>query len=668
MEPVVWTPSPDRLARSRMTAFETLANERHGVPRGWPALHHWSVTRLDEFWSAIWDFTGIIGDPGARVVEHSDRMPGARFFPDATLNVTENLLRRRGSGPAIIATSEAHRDRTVTWDELRRDVGRGMAALRRAGVQRGDRVAAIAANGPETIVAALAAAGIGAIWSSCSPDFGVQGILDRFGQFAPAVLFTVDGYHYGGKTFECLTKTREVAAALPSVRQIIVVPFLGDGPVTTPGDGPRAPAGDGARDSGDGSRVPETIGWDTWLGAGTVAGEISFERFDFNTPLYILFSSGTTGVPKCIVHSAGGTLVQLLKEHQLHCDIRAGDRVFYFTTCGWMMWNWLVAALASEATIVLYDGSPFHPDGNRLFDLADAARVNLFGCSAKYLDAVRKAGLRPADAHRLETVRTITSTGSPLAPESFDFVHGAIKGDVHLASISGGTDICSCFVGGNPNLPVHRGEIQGAGLGMDVDVFTERGQPAGAEPGELVCRKPFPSMPLGFWNDDNGARYRAAYFDDFPGVWRHGDWIRRTQSGGFVIYGRSDATLNPGGVRIGTAEIYRQVEQLDEVLESLAVGQQWDGDERIVLFVRLAPGVALDDELRRRLATHIRTRTTPRHVPAKILQVHDIPRTKSGKIVELAVRDVVHGRPVRNLEALANPAALDEFRNRPELA
>jgi acetoacetyl-CoA synthetase len=655
MEPVVWTPPADRLARSRMTAFEDLARERYGVPPGWPALHEWSVTRLDEFWAAIWDFTGVIGDRGARIVEHPERMPGARFFPDATLNVAENLLRRRGPGPAIIATSEAHRERTMSWDELRRDVGRGMAALRRAGVQRGDRVAAIAANGPETIVAALATAGIGAIWSSCSPDFGVQGILDRFGQFAPVVLFTVDGYHYGGKTFECLTKTREVAAALPSVRQIITVPFAG--------------LGDGSRAAwGDGSRLPQPIGWADWLGAEAAAGDPAFERFEFNTPLYILFSSGTTGVPKCIVHSAGGTLVQLLKEHQLHCDIRAGDRVFYFTTCGWMMWNWLVAALASEATIVLYDGSPFHPDGNRLFDVADDVGVNLFGCSAKYLDAVRKAGLRPRDTHRLDTVRTITSTGSPLAPESFDFVYDAIKPDVHLASISGGTDICSCFVGGNPNLPVRRGEIQGAGLGMDVDVFTEQGGPAGAAAGELVCRKPFPSMPLGFWNDDSGDRYRAAYFEDFPGVWRHGDWIRRTESGGFVIYGRSDATLNPGGVRIGTAEIYRQVEQLEEVVESLAVGQQWDGDERIVLFVRLAAGVELDDELRRRIGAHIRARTTPRHVPSKILQVRDIPRTKSGKIVELAVRDVIHGRPVRNLEALANPAALDEFRNRPELA
>ena len=628
-----------------MTAFETFAHAQYGVPRGWPALFDWSIQRMDEFWPALWRFTSVIGDPGPRVVADQDRMPGARFFPDGTLNITENLLRRRGSDPAIIATSEAGRERTLSWDELRRDVARAVLALRRSGVKQGDRVAAIAANGPETIVAALATGAIGAIWSSCSPDFGVQGILDRFGQFAPSVLLTVDGYHYGGKTFECLTKSGEVAAALPSIRQVVVVPFAG---------------------LGEASRMKGAVEWETWLGSETPA-DLAFERFAFNTPLYILFSSGTTGVPKCIVHSAGGTLLQLLKEHQLHCDIQPGDRVFYFTTCGWMMWNWLVAALASEATIVLYDGSPFHPDGARLFDLADRFGVTLFGCSAKYLDAVRKAGIRPRDSHRLDTVRTITSTGSPLAPESFDFVYDSVKTDVHLASISGGTDICSCFVGGNPNLPVRRGEIQGEGLGMAVDVFTEAGQPAGLEPGELVCRKPFPSMPVAFWNDDDGAKYRAAYFENFPGVWRHGDWIRRTEAGGYVIYGRSDATLNPGGVRIGTAEIYRQVEQLDDVLESLAVGQLWEGDERIVLFVRLQPGHELTEDLRRRIGAHIRQRTTPRHVPAKIVQVQDIPRTKSGKIVELAVREVVHGRPVKNLEALANPAALDEYRDRPEL-
>jgi acetoacetyl-CoA synthetase len=507
-------------------------------------------------------------------------------------------------------------------------------------------VAGIVANVPETIIAALGAAAIGAVWSSCSPDFGVQGVLDRFGQISPTVLFAVDGYHYAGKTIDCLPKLAPIAQALPSVKQLVVIPLLHDRPTL---DG-----------------LSSAMHWADWLGSASKL-EAAFEQFPFNQPLYILYSSGTTGVPKCIVHGAGGTLLQHLKEHQLHCDIQPGDRVFYFTTCGWMMWNWLVTVLASNATLVLYDGSPFHPDGNRLFDLADRHRMTLLGVSAKFIDAVHKAGLEPRRTHDLSSVRTITSTGSPLAPESFDFVYESIKADVHLASISGGTDIVSCFVGGNPNAPVWRGEIQCAALGMDVDVFDESGQPAGGQPGELVCRRPFPSMPVAFWNDPDGAKYRAAYFERFPGVWCHGDWIRRTEHDGFIIFGRSDATLNPGGVRIGTAEIYRQVEQIPEVLESLAVGQSWDGDERIVLFVRLADGVTLDRALRTRIAERIRQGTSPRHVPARILQVTDIPRTRSGKIVEIAVRHVLHGRPVANIEALANPEALDQFKDRLEL-
>jgi acetoacetyl-CoA synthetase len=642
----LWAPEAGRLASSRLTAFMQEAPRFDG-PTGasYEALHAWSVRDLAGFWRAIWAFGGVIGDRGERTVVHPDRMPGARFFPDARLNFTENVLRRAGDEPALIAWSEAGPGRTLSWAELRTEVRRAASALRATGVRPGDRVAGIVANTPETMVVALGAAAIGATWSSCSPDFGVQGILDRFGQIAPTVLVSIDAYVYGGKRFDCLEKLRAVVPALPDVRRVVVIPNAGDGGV---------------------AGIDRAARWDDWLGAAP-SSESQWERFAFDHPLYILYSSGTTGIPKCIVHGAGGTLVQHLKEHQLHCDIRRDDRVFYFTTCGWMMWNWLVTALASEATAILYDGSPFHPDGRRLFDLADATGMTLFGTSAKFIDAARKAGVEPATTHDLSTVRTITSTGSPLSPESFDYVYGRVKPDVHLASISGGTDIVSCFVGGNPNAPVWRGEIQVPGLGMNVDVFDPEGRPLDREPGELVCKMPFPSMPVGFWNDPDGRKYRAAYFERFPGVWCHGDWIYRTAHGGFVIVGRSDATLNPGGVRIGTAEIYRQVEQLSEVIEAIAVGQEWDGDERIVLFVRLAPGLTLDDALSKRIAATIRRNTTPRHVPARIVQVTDIPRTKSGKIVELAVRQVIHGREVKNREALANPEALDLYRDLADL-
>jgi acetoacetyl-CoA synthetase len=486
---------------------------------------------------------------------------------------------------------------------------------------------------------------VGAIWSSCSPDFGVRGVLDRFGQIEPRVLVAAAGYLYGGTRYDVLDKIGAVVEALPSVERVVIVGYPD-----------RPPAG---------RMPPRAVAWETLPAAP--GDEILFESLPFDHPLYILYSSGTTGPPKCIVHGAGGTLVQHLKEHQLHCDIQPGDRVFYFTTCGWMMWNWLVSALASGATILLYDGSPMHPTPAVLFDLADEAAMTLFGTSAKYIDAARKAGLAPAETHRLAALRTMTSTGSPLAPEGFDFVYERVKRDIHLASISGGTDIISCFVGGVPTLPVWRGEIQARALGMDVDVFDDQGRPVRGQKGELVCKRPFPSMPIGFWNDPDGTKYRAAYFERFPGVWAHGDYAEITEHDGVVIYGRSDAVLNPGGVRIGTAEIYRQVEQLDEVIESLAVGQRWDNDERIVLFVRLRDGLVLDDALREKIRAQIRTGASPRHVPARIVQVPDIPRTKSGKITELAVRDVIHGREVKNREALANPEALDYFRDLPEL-
>ena len=641
----LWSPSSERVAAATITAFRhTLEHQWRVSLRDYAALHQFSLDQPDEFWSSVWDFTGIRGSRGGRVTERFERMPGARFFPGARLNFAENLLRRTDDGPALIFNGENQVHRTVSARELRREVGRFADALRRAGIQAGDRVAGFVPNIPEAIVAALGCAAVGAAWSSCSPDFGVQGVLDRFGQIQPRLLVTADGYYYGGKIHDSLSRVGQIVQSLPSVERIVVVPYVGQSAADT---------------------LRLAVAWDDFLEADT--GEPRFEQLPFDHPLYILYSSGTTGVPKCIVHGAGGTLIQHLKEHQLHCDIKRGDRVFYFTTCGWMMWNWLVSALASGATLLLYDGSPFHPDGNVLFDFADATGMTLFGTSAKFIDAVNKASLSPGNTHDLSSIRTIASTGSPLAPESFDFVYERIKTDVHLTSISGGTDIAGCFALGNPAGPVWRGEIQVRGLGMAVEVFDEAGGAIRRQKGELVCTKPFPSMPIGFWNDPEGRKYHEAYFAHYPGVWRHADYAEITEHDGLIIYGRSDATLNPGGVRIGTAEIYRQVEQVPEVVESLVVGQRQDHDERIVLFVRLREGVDLTDALRETIRRQVRERTSPRHVPARIVQVPEIPRTKSGKIVELAVRDVIHGREVTNREALANPEALEYFRNRPEL-
>jgi len=574
-------------------------------------------------------------------------MREARFFPQARLNFAENLLRHEGEGEAIVFRGEDKVERRLSWDDLHALVSRLQQFMLAEGVEPGDRVAGMMPNMPEAVALMLAASSIGAVWSSCSPDFGVQGVLDRFGQIEPKLFFACDGYWYNGKRIDVAGKIAEVTAKLPGLKRAVIVTYLGEAEAVA-------------------DKAEKGIALDAAL-EPFGARAVEFTRLPFDHPLYILFSSGTTGIPKCIVHRAGGVLLQHLKEHRLHADIREDDRFFYFTTCGWMMWNWLASGIASGATLLLYDGSPFYPDGNVLFDYAAAEGMTYFGTSAKFIDAVLKAGLKPGETHDLSALRTISSTGSPLSPEGFAFVYDAIKSDVHLASISGGTDIVSCFVLGVPTEPVWLGEIQGPGLGMAVDVWNDDGKPVRGEKGELVCTKAFPCMPLEFWNDPEGAKYQAAYFERFDNIWCHGDFAEWTGHDGIVIHGRSDATLNPGGVRIGTAEIYNQVEQMPEVAEALCIGQDWDKDVRVVLFVRLAGGVALDDDLKARIKAKIRTGATPRHVPAKIVAVRDIPRTKSGKIVELAVRDIVHGREVKNREALANPEALELYRDIAEL-
>ncbi|WP_127519942.1 acetoacetate--CoA ligase [Mesorhizobium sp. Z1-4] len=645
----LWTPSPERVKSSNLGDFMKQASARAGRPlEDYDALHTWSIEDREGFWSLIWDYCGVVGDRGETVLADGDKMPGARFFPEAKMNFAENLLAGGGSGDAIVFRGEDKVDLRWSWDELRDRVSRIQQFLRDQDVKAGDRVAAMIPNMPETIAAMLAVASLGAVWSSCSPDFGTQGVLDRFGQIEPAVFVAADGYYYNGKTIDVGGKIAEVLEQLPSVRAALIVDYIGKSEAT-------------ASQIGRATALDQAI-------APYAAQPMTFERLPFDHPLYILFSSGTTGIPKCIVHSAGGMLLQHLKEHQLHAGIKPGDRFFYFTTCGWMMWNWLVTGLATGATLLLYDGSPFYPDGNAMFDYADAEKMTYFGTSAKFIDSVRKSGLEPKKTHDLSTVRVISSTGSPLSPEGFEFVYSGIKDDVHLASISGGTDVAACFVLGIPIKPVWSGEIQGPGLGMATDVWDDDGRHIEREKGELVCTRAFPSMPIMFWNDPDGAKYRSAYFERFDNIWCHGDFAEWTEHGGMIIHGRSDATLNPGGVRIGTAEIYNQVEQLEEVLESICIGQQWEDDVRVVLFVRLAEGVELDEALEARIRAKIRSGATPRHVPARIVAVADIPRTKSGKITELAVRDIVHGRQVKNQEALANPEALELYRNIPKLA
>ncbi len=648
MNKPIWEPSTERIDRANMSRFmrfvrETIGNEDI---RRYAPLYDFSVRHPEKFWPLVWEFCGIraSGDFEPVLVDPG-KMPGARFFPNVKLNFAQNLLRHKDERTALIFRNEWGHKREITYAELHAEVGRIAHALKESGVGAGDRVAGFMPNLPETIIAMLAATSLGATWSSCSPDFGISGVVDRFGQIAPKVLFTADKYGYGGKRFDCLEKIRGVLEKIPSIEKLVVVPYSGD-----------ALKLDGLRNA---------VSWPDF--AGTGEHPLQFEMLPFDHPLYIMYSSGTTGVPKCIVHGAGGTLIQHLKELVLHTDIKREDRLFYYTTCGWMMWNWFVSGLAAGATLVLYDGSPFHPDGNGLWDLADEVGITVFGTSAKWISAIEKAGIKPRETHKLQQLKTILSTGSPLAPESYDYVYRDVKERVLLASISGGTDIISCFALGNPLLPVYRGELQCRGLGMEVEVLNDAGEPVYDEKGELACAAPFPSMPVFFWNDPDGEKYKKAYFSRIPGIWCHGDHALLTERETVIIYGRSDATLNPGGVRIGTAEIYRQVEQVDGVLESIAVGQHWENDERVILFVRLRDGVALDDPLRERIRKQIRENTTPRHVPAKIIQVSDIPRTISGKITEIAVRDTINGLAVKNTDALANPAALDEFRNLPDL-
>ena len=648
----LWTPSPERVAATLMDRFRRTVAAEHPEVTDTLALHEWSVRDPGAFWQHVWADGGVIGDPGQVAFQAGagGDVRSGRFFPEARLSYAENILAARegANAEAIIAVTEGGQRTVTTWAQLRADVAAMAAALLADGVQPGDRVAAFMPHVTETLIAFLAANAIGATFTSTSSDFGTAGVVDRFGQTTPTVLVAADGYRYAGKSFDCLPKVAEVAALLPSLRRTIVVGVLDDAP--------------------DVSTVANGVRWGDHLAAHRGA-PLQFRRMPGDHPVYILYSSGTTGKPKCITHRALGVLLMHLKDHHLHCDVRAGDRVLYFTTCGWVMWNWLASVPASGATIVLFDGSPFHPSGSVLFDIAERERLTLLGVSAKYIDSVGKAGLRPRDSHDLTALRTVCSTGSPLSDDGFHWIYDAVKPDVHLASISGGTDLAGCFVGGDPTRPVYMGEIQGPALAMAVEVYDTDGKrltEVGVK-GELVCTLPFPSMPVSFWGDADGSKYSAAYFERFPGIWAHGDFASWTEQGGMVIHGRSDATLNAGGVRIGTAEVYAQVERVEGVVEAVAIGQEWEGDTRIVLFVKLAEGLTLTPELQAEIKRVLKVNASPRHVPARIVQVRDIPRTRSNKISELAVADVVNGRDVRNTEALANPEALAEFRDRPEL-
>ena len=649
----IWSPTEQAIESAQITQFARHVVRKHKLELNtYPEFYQWTIDHIEEFWSEVWDWCGVVASKkGGTVLVDGDKMPGAKWFPEARLNFAENLLKRGDQGDAIVFWDERGFQRRMSYSSLTSEVSRAAQALAQLGLRPGDRVAAFIPNIPETCMLALAALSQGIVWSSCSPDFGTGGVLDRFGQIEPKVLFVADGYRYAGRDFDVLERVAEIAEGLPTLRKIVVVPHLDKRP--------------------DVSDIPKAVLLDEWLRKHT-PGEIAFVQLPFEHPAYILFSSGTTGTPKCIVHGAGGSLLQALKTLKLQFDVRPGDRMFYYCTTNWVIWNMLFHALAAEATVMLYDGSPFERNGAILFDYAEKERFTQLGCSAKYIDALEKRGLAPIETHPMRELRMILSTGSPLVPESYDYVYSKVKADACLASISGGTDIMAAFADANPVLPVYRGEIQCRSLGAAVEVYNEAGEPVVGQKGELVCTRPIPSMPLGFWNDRGGEKYRSAYYEKFPNVWTHGDWCELTERGTMIVYGRSDATLNPGGIRIGTAEIYRQVEKIDEVEESVAIGQLWPPDKptdtRVILFVRLRPGFSLEENLIEKIKKRIRENTTPRHVPAKVIQVADIPRTKNGKVVELAVKSVVHGMTVANTDALANPEALELFKNLPALA
>ncbi|MBT6126846.1 MAG: acetoacetate--CoA ligase [Halieaceae bacterium] len=647
MSQPLWNPSPQRANAAQITAFQRqLVEQGKDVGVGYADLHRWSVENPQDFWLAVWDFGEVIGEGDtSQVLAQENKFPGAQWFPETRLNFAENLLRHRDERTAIVSLLENGERRETSYAQLYSQVAQLASALQAQGVQAGDRVAGFMPNIEEAVIAMLAATSLGALWSSCSPDFGINGVMDRFGQIEPKILFAADGYYYNGKACDSLERLASIRKQIHSIEKVVVVPVLHQVP--------------------DVSAIEDSVLFADYLDDS--ASEVQFRRLPFDHPLYIMYSSGTTGVPKCILHGAGGSLLQHIKEHRLHVDLTREDVFFYFTTCGWMMWNWLVSGLASGATLVLYDGSPFAQEGKLLLDAIDREAITVFGTSAKFIAALEKAGHKPRQSHDLGSVKAILSTGSPLSHESFEYIYRDFKDDVCLSSISGGTDILSCFVGGCPTLPVYVGEIQAPGLGLAVEIWNEAGQSVVEEKGELVCTRPFPCAPIGFWNDPDGSKYHSAYFDSYPNIWAHGDYGEITEHGGFVIHGRSDAVLNPGGVRIGTAEIYRQVERIEEVLESIVIGQQWQDDVRVVLFVVLHDGVSLDESLQTRIRQSIRENTTPRHVPAVIVQVTDIPRTISGKIVELAVRNVVHNRPVKNTDALANPEALGLYHDLPQL-
>lgn len=646
MNRILWQPDAMQIESSNLHRFMQQAGDRAGMHfDSYDALYRWSVEQPEDFWSLVWDFAEVkASERGVPVLADGERMPGARWFPEARLNYAENLLRFCDDRPALVFCNETGRRESLSYAELHRRVAQVAAGLRRVGVVEGDCVAGFVPNVIDTVVAMLATASLGAVWTACSPDFGLQGVLDRFGQTTPKVIFTTDGYLYNGKTFNSLERLAQVLPNLPEPCQLVVMPYLDT--------------------TADLSLVPGAVLLDDFIDPAAIT--LEFTQVSFDSPLCILYSSGTTGVPKCIVHGVGGTLLQHLKEHQLHTDLKREDTLFYYTTCGWMMWNWMLSGLATGATLVLFDGSPFAPTAEVLWDIVEQEKVTAFGTSAKYIAAQEKAGIRPGHSHRLDALRTILSTGSALTHESFEYVYREVKRDLCLSSISGGTDILSCFALGCPILPVHAGELQCRGLGMAVEIWDD-GRPVASGKGELVCSRPFPAMPIGFWNDSNGHKYHDAYFSTFNNIWAHGDYAELTPSGGVIIHGRSDAVLNPGGVRIGTAEIYRQVEKVDAVQEAVAIGQRWQDDVRVVLFVVLKPGYRLDATLEQEIRQTIRSNTTPRHVPSKIIQVADIPRTRTGKLVELAIRSTVEGQGVKNLDALANPEALALYRNLPQL-